>query len=64
MKKLLVTLITILACLALFTACGETETPPNNDGDTNPPSTDNTHQHSFVEWTTTKNANCTEDGIN
>jgi len=69
MKKLLVVLITILACLALFTACVEVEfagdedntddIPPLADGNEQAPN----HQHSFGEWVTITPATNAKDGV-
>ena len=46
-KTLLATIITIFACFAMFTSCGETELP---------------HEHAFSEWEIVKEPTCTQAG--
>ncbi len=78
MKLALLVCLALLACALMFTACdsgNETQTPSNTtDGSTTEDSTtdgatDGTteleteaHVHSFGEWTTVKEATCTEKG--
>ena len=54
-KSLWIVLLLALICTLTLSACGDTNQPqtPNSD-----------HIHAFGEWTTTKKANCTDDGIN
>ena len=54
-KSLWLVLLLVLVCTFALSACDDANQPqtPNSD-----------HIHAFGEWTTTKKANCTEDGIN
>ena len=54
-KSLWIVLLLALICTLALSACDDTNQsqPPNSD-----------HIHAFGEWTTTKKANCTEDGVN
>ena len=54
-KSLWLVLLLVLVCTFALSACDDTnqQQTPNSD-----------HIHAFGEWTTTKKANCTEDGIN
>ena len=57
MKLALLVCLALLACALMFTAC---DTPSNTtDGST----TDEAPVHSFGEWTTIKEATCTEAGL-
>lgn len=78
MKLALLVCLALLACALMFTACdsgNETQMPSNTtDGSTTEDSTTDgatdgttepeteTHVHSFGEWSTTKEATCTEKG--
>ncbi len=54
-KSLWIVLLLALICTLALSACDDTNQSqtPNED-----------HVHAFSEWTTTKKANCTEDGVN
>ena len=54
-KSLWIVLLLVIACMFTLSACDEGNDPqtPNDE-----------HVHAFGEWTTTKRAICTEDGVN
>lgn len=51
MKKLSLMIIFAVLCLAIFVGCKNNQNPP-----------DGSHEHSFSEWKTVKQASCTEEG--
>ena len=51
MKKLSLMIIFAVLCLAILSGCKNNQNPP-----------DSTHEHSFGEWKTVKQASCTEEG--
>ena len=68
MKKVLLVCLALLACALMFTACdsgNETQTPSGTTNGTTDGTTGletEAHVHSFGEWTTVKEATCTEKG--
>ena len=58
-KTLWFSLLLIIVCTLLFTACDQSNTPPNN----NYPNDDVVCEHNFGDWITEKQANCKEEGL-
>lgn len=55
-KSLWIALILLLVCTFSFSACDQGDTPPANDDSTS------VCQHTFGDWTTTKQATCKDEG--
>ena len=59
-KKLLLLLVFSLLLCVMLVACNEPV--PGNTTETTETTETTAHQHSWSEWTTVKDASCTEDG--
>lgn len=57
-KSLWIALLLILVCVFTLSACDTGNTPDDTTGNSQ-----EAHTHSFSEWSITKNATCTEDGL-
>ena len=60
MKKILLACLLLITMVVSLAACGGKDNPTSNEGNNNETPV---HTHSFGEWSVTKNATCTEDGI-
>lgn len=63
MKKFLILLAAIMACLLVFAACDLNKTDEKTETQTAPSETETTHTHTWSEWNTAKEATCTETGL-